>query len=164
MPEAERGAGELIRNLRGVIHVQLTPFSEDGGLDEAALRENTRWVIEHGLVKGRGVLLVGGSLGEGFSLSDAEYRRLIDIATEEAAGKVPVCVGCIRPATRPVIELARYCEQAGADCIMVLAPHYFPNEPEEVIYAHFRAVAEATPLPIVVYNNLFPPDRIFRSR
>jgi 4-hydroxy-tetrahydrodipicolinate synthase len=153
MGELRRTPGEIKPLLCGVVNVQATPFKSMNEIDVEALRDNTRFLIEHGIVAGRGVLAIGGSTGEGFSLSDAEYRQLIDVVVEEADGQVPVCVGCVRPATQPVIDLAQYAERAGADCAMVLAPHYYPNEPEKVVYAHFRAVAEATDIPIMIYNN-----------
>lgn len=154
MGNARRTPEEVKPLLRGVVNVQVTPFKSATEIDEEALRGNTRFMIEHGIVEGRGVLAIGGSCGEGFSLSEAEYKQLMDIVVEEADGRVPVCVGCVRPATQPVIELAKHAEEAGADCIMVLAPHYFPNEPEDVVYAHFKAVADATDIPIMIYNNL----------
>jgi len=155
MDNARRTPEEVKPLLCGVVNVQVTPFKSRTEIDEAALRDNTRFIIENGIVKGRGVLAIGGSTGEGFSLSEAEYRQLIDIVVEEANGRVPVCVGCVRPTTQPVIELAKYAEDAGADCIMVLAPHYYPNEPEDIVYAHFKAIADATDIPIMIYNN--PP-------
>jgi 4-hydroxy-tetrahydrodipicolinate synthase len=155
MGNARRTPKEIKPLMRGVVNVQVTPFKSMTEIDKEALRDNTRFMIENGIVKGRGVLAIGGSTGEGFSLSEAEYKQLIDIVVEEANGRVPVCVGCIRPATQPVIELAKYAEEAGADCIMVLAPHYYPNEPEDIVYAHFKAVADATDIPIMIYNN--PP-------
>ncbi len=155
MGNARHKPEEVKSLLRGVVNVQVTPFRSMTEIDEEALRDNTRFMIRNGIVKGRGVLAIGGSTGEGFSLSETEYKRLIDIVVEEADGRVPVCVGCVRPTTQPVIELARYAEEAGADCIMVLAPHYYPNEPEDIVYAHFKAVADATDIPIIIYNN--PP-------
>jgi len=154
MANTRRTSEEVKSLMRGVINVQLTPFKSATELDEEALRDNTQFMIENGIVEGRGVLTIGGSCGEGFSLSEAEYKQLIDAVVQEADGRVPVCVGCVRPATQLVIELAKYAEEAGADCIMVLAPHYFPNEPEDVVYAHFKAVADATDIPIMIYNNL----------
>jgi len=153
MGNAKRTPGEIKPLLRGVVNVQCTPFKLVTEIDKEALRDNTRFMIENGIVEGRGVLVIGGSIGEGFSLSEAEYKRLIDVVVEEADGRVPICVGCVRPVTQPVIELARYAEEAGADCIMALAPHYYPNEPEDVVYAHFKAIADATDIPIVIYNN-----------
>lgn len=153
MNEVEPTPGEVKKLLRGVVNVQITPFKSMTEIDEEILRENTRFMIDNGVVEGRGVLVIGGSIGEGFSLLDAEYEQLIDVVIEEADGRVPVCVGCVRPATRPTIALARYAEEAGADCVMVLAPHYYPDEPEDIVYAHFRTVADAVGIPIVIYNN-----------
>jgi 4-hydroxy-tetrahydrodipicolinate synthase len=154
MGNAKRTPKEVKPLLCGVVNVQVTPFKSMTEIDEDALRDNTRFMVENGIVKGRGVLAIGGSTGEGFSLSETEYKRLIDTVIEEANGRVPVCVGCVQPATQPVVELAQYAEEAGADCIMVLAPHYYPNEPEDVVYAHFEAVAHATDIPMMIYNNL----------
>ena len=153
MDTARRTPEEVKPLLRGVVNVQCTPFKSVTEIDEEALRQNTRFMIDSGIVKGRGVLTIGGSTGEGFSLSDAEYKQLIGVVVEEANGRVPVCAGCVRPTTQPVIELAQYAEAVGVDCIMVLAPHYYPNEPEDVVYAHFKAIADATDIPIMIYNN-----------
>lgn len=155
MGNARRTPEEFKQMMRGVVTIQFTPFKSVTEIDEGALRDNTQFMIENGLVEGRAVSVVGGSNGEGFSLSASQYRQLIDVVIEEANGRVPVCVGCIRPAAQPVIELARYAEEAGADGIMVLGPHYYPNEPADMVYAHFKAIADATDIPIMIYNNLF---------
>ncbi len=139
--------------LVGLINIQFTPFKSATEIDEEALRHNTRFMIEGGIVTGRGVQVIGGSNGEGFSLSKEEYKRLIDVVVDEAAGRVPICVGCVRPATEPVIELAKYAEEAGADCVMVLAPHYYPNPSDDVVYKHFKAIADATNIGIMIYDN-----------
>lgn len=154
MGKTKQTLDEVKRLLCGVVNVQFTPFRSSTHIDEDALRDNTRFMTDNGLVEGRGVLIIGGSVGEGFSLSDEEYRHLVATVVEEADGRIPVCVGCLRPATEPAIRLARYAEAAGADCIMALAPYYYPNEPEDVVYAHFKAIADATDLPIMIYNNL----------
>ena len=139
--------------LAGVINIQFTPFKSATEIDEEALRDNTRFMIEGGIVTGRGVQVIGGSNGQGFSLSEEEYKRLIDIVVREAAGRVPICVGCVRPATEPVIELAKYAEEAGADAVMILAPHYYPNPSDDLVYQHFKAIADATNIGIMIYNN-----------
>jgi 4-hydroxy-tetrahydrodipicolinate synthase len=139
--------------LAGVVNIQYTPFKSATEIDEEALRDNTRFMIEGGIVTGRGVQVIGGSNGEGFSLSKEEYERLIDVVVEEAAGRVPICVGCVRPATQPVIELAQYAEKAGADAVMILAPHYYPDPSDDLVYEHFKAIAEATNIGIMIYNN-----------
>jgi len=139
--------------LSGVLNIQFTPFKSATEIDVTALREHTKFMIEGGIVTGKGVQVIGGSNGEGFSLSEHEYGVLIDTVVDAAAGRVPVIVGCTRPATQPVIELAKYSKQAGADGIMVLAPHYYHNPSHEVVYRHFRAIADAADIGIMIYNN-----------
>ena len=153
MQNAKRTLEEAKSVMRGVINIQFTPFKSMTEIDEDALRDNTRFMIEQGIVEGRGVLVIGGSNGEGFSLSTREYQRLIDVVVEEANGQVPICAGCIRPATQPVIGIAKHAQQAGADCIMVLPPHYYMNAPPDVVYGHYKAIAAATDIPIMIYNN-----------
>jgi 4-hydroxy-tetrahydrodipicolinate synthase len=153
MPSPKRTPQDVKPLLVGVNNIQFTPFKSATEIDEDALRDNTRFMIEGGIVNGRGLQVIGGSNGEGFSLSIDEYRHLMAVVIEEAAGRVPICVGCIRPATEPVIRIARYAEEAGADCIMVLAPHYYPNCHPDVVYGHFKAIADATDLGIMIYNN-----------
>jgi 4-hydroxy-tetrahydrodipicolinate synthase len=139
--------------LNGVINIQFTPFKSATEINDGALRDNTRFMIEQGIITGRGVQVIGGSNGEAFSLSDKEYKQLIDIVVEEAGGQVPICVGCVRPATTPVIALAQYAETAGADAIMVLAPYYYPDPPDDAVFDHFKAIADNTNIGIMIYNN-----------
>jgi len=139
--------------LVGAGNIQFTPFKSDTELDEEAMRKHTRFMIEGGIVDGRGCQTILGSNGEGFSMSDAEYKQAINAVVEEADGRVPIIVGCIRPSTAPVIRLAEIAEEAGADCIMVLAPHYYPNEEPDVVVAHYKAIAKATNIGIMIYNN-----------
>lgn len=139
--------------LAGVVNIMFTPFKSAAEIDEKAVRSNIRYMIEGGIVKGRGVQVIGGSIGEGYSLSDDEYKQLIEIAVEEADGEVPICVGCIRPTTEPVIRIAKLAEEGGADCVMVLAPHYVPDCPPDLVYAHYKALADATDIGIMIYDN-----------
>jgi len=140
--------------LVGVINMQYTPFNAEQKLDEAALRDNTQFMIEHGIVTGRGVQIIGAQAGEGAGLSDAEYRQLIDIVIREAAGRVPIGVGCIRPTSQAVIELARYAEEAGADFVLIMPPYFHPNLPcpMDVVYEHYQALARAVKIGIMIHN------------
>lgn len=139
--------------LRGVINIQFTPFKSATEIDEEALRENTRFMIDGGIVTGKGVQAIGGSNGEGFSLSDDEYKRLFEIVVDEAKGRVPIVAGCVRPGTEPVINIVKYAEEAGADAVMVLPPFYYPNPTDDVVYAHYKAIADASEIGIMIYNN-----------
>jgi len=144
---------ELKTSLIGVLNIQFTPFKSASEIDEEALRKHTNFIIEGGIKKGVGVTVIGGSNGEGFSLSDEEYRKLIDIVVDTADGRVPVIVGCVRPGTQPVIDLASYAEKAGADGVMVLAPFYYPDPSHDSVVEHFKALADATSIGIMIYNN-----------
>jgi len=144
---------ELKTLLTGVFNIQFTPIKSATEIDKKALADHTNFIIEGGLVNGKGVTVIGGSNGEGFSLSDQEYRDLIDVVVDTAASRVPVIVGCVRPGTRPVIELAKYAEEAGASGLMILAPHYYPNPSHDLIYEHFKSLADETNIGIIVYNN-----------
>lgn len=139
--------------LKGVVNIQFTPFKSETEIDVDALSAHTKFIVEGGIVTGTGVTVIGGSNGEGFSLSDEEYRILIDTVVEAADGRVPVVVGCVRPGTQPVIDLAAYAEEAGADAVMVLAPFYYPDPPADVVVDHFKALADTTNIGIMIYNN-----------
>lgn len=142
--------------LVGVINMQLTPFKSDYGIDVDALRKNTHMMIERGIVNGRGVQVVGAQMGEGAYMTDEEYHTLIDVVVKEAAGRVPVGVSLIRTTTHEMVKLAKYAEEAGADFVMALPPRYVPSItpcPTEVVYAHYKALADAINIGIMVHND-----------
>jgi 4-hydroxy-tetrahydrodipicolinate synthase len=125
----------------------VTPFQRDLSLDEAAVRRLIRRQIEGGI----DFLVPCGTTGESPTLTRAEHLRVVEIAIEEARGKVPVLGGAGGYNTREVIELARELERLGADGILSVTPYY--NKPtQEGIYQHYKAIAEAIGIPIVVYS------------
>src|SRR5215813_11095586 len=125
----------------------VTPFRRDQSLDEAALRALVRRQIEAGI----NFLVPCGTTGESPTLTRAEHLRVVEIAMEEAAGKVPVLAGAGGYNTHEVIELARELEQLGANGILSVTPYY--NKPtQEGLYQHYKAIASAIRLPIVVYS------------
>jgi 4-hydroxy-tetrahydrodipicolinate synthase len=133
--------------------IMLTSFKSGTMLDEEGICEHTNWMIENGLIEGRGVLTVGGSNGECFSMSLEERKRLFEIVVKAARGRVPVLAGCNHTGTWQVVELAKHAEKVGADAVMVIPPYYEnPASPEAVI-AHYRTVAENTNIGIMIYNN-----------
>ena len=133
--------------LEGSYVALVTPFDDDGRLDEEAYRRLIRLQIKAGT---RG-LVPCGSTGEAATLLHEEYRRAVEIACDESRGDVPVIAGVGTNATWKAVEIAREAESLGADALLVLAPYY--NKPtQEGIYAHFRAVANESRLPIVIYN------------
>ncbi len=130
----------------GSITALITPF-RDGKLDEAAFQALVEWQIgegTHGLVP-------CGTTGEASMLTHDEHRRVVELCVEAAAGRVPVIAGAGSNHTERGIELARDLKNVGADALLVVAPYYVkPNQ--EGLYQHFRAIHDATDLPMVLYN------------
>jgi 4-hydroxy-tetrahydrodipicolinate synthase len=125
----------------------VTPFTENLALDEPTLRRLVRRQIEAGIH----FLVPCGTTGESPTLTHAEHLRVVEITLEEARGKVPVLAGAGGYNTHEVIELARELERMGADGILSVTPYY--NKPtQEGLYLHYRAIAEAIRIPIVVYS------------
>jgi 4-hydroxy-tetrahydrodipicolinate synthase len=125
----------------------VTPFNRDTSLDEAALRRLVRRQIEAGI----NFLVPCGTTGESPTLSHSEHLRVAAITLEEAKGKVPVLAGAGGYNTAEVIEMARELEKLGADGLLSVTPYY--NKPtQEGLYQHYKAIASAVPLPIIVYS------------
>ena len=125
----------------------VTPFQRDLSLDEATLRKLDRRQIQAGI----NFLVPCGTTGENPTLTRAEHLRIVEITVEEAKGKVPVLAGAGGYNTQEVIELAREVERLGAAGILSVTPYY--NKPtQEGVYQHFKAIAEAIRIPIVVYS------------
>src|SRR5436309_15589673 len=131
----------------GVGTALVTPFTRSGALDEAAVRRLGRRQIDAGIH----FLCPCGTTGENPTLADAERLRIVEILVEEAAGTVPILAGAGGYDTKEVIHLAREMERRGASGLLSVTPYY--NKPtQEGLYQHFRAIAESTRLPIIVYN------------
>jgi len=137
---------------KGSIPALVTPF-RDGDVDERAFAALVEWQI----ASGSSGLVPVGTTGESPTLSHAEHRRVVELAVEAAAGRVPVFAGAGSNSTREAISLAEHAEAAGATGILVVTPYY--NKPNQAgLKAHFSAVARATKLPIVIYN--IPPRSV----
>lgn len=130
----------------GSITALITPF-RDGKVDETAFQALVDWQIgegTHGLVP-------CGTTGEASTLSQDEHRRVVELCVEAAAGRVPVIAGAGSNYTDRGVELAKDLKNVGADALLVVAPYYVkPNQ--EGLYQHFRAIHDATDLPMVLYN------------
>jgi 4-hydroxy-tetrahydrodipicolinate synthase len=125
----------------------VTPFRNDGSLDEATLRRLVRRQIDAGI----NFLVPCGTTGESPTLTRAEHLRVVEITLEESAGKTPVLAGAGGYNTHEVIELAREIERMGADGILSVTPYY--NKPtQEGLFQHYSAIASGITLPIVVYS------------
>lgn len=134
-------------DLKGCGTALVTPFKEDRSIDEGALRRFVDFQIAGGI----DFLVPCGTTGESPTLNDDEQRRVVQVVIEEARGRVPVIAGAGGNNTAHVIKLARECERLGADGLLSVSPYY--NKPtQEGLYQHFKAIAEATRLPIILYN------------
>ena len=131
----------------GSIVALVTPMQEDGSVDYATLRKLIDWHI----AEGTDCIGVVGTTGESPTVNVDEHCEIIRVSVEHAAGRVPIMAGAGGNATSEAIELTRFAKQVGADCSLQVVPYY--NKPsQEGIYRHFRAVAEAVDLPVVLYN------------
>jgi 4-hydroxy-tetrahydrodipicolinate synthase len=125
----------------------VTPFTAGGGLDEAGVRRLARRQIDAGMH----FLVPCGTTGETPTLTPEERRRVVEIVVAESKGQVPVLAGAGGYNTQEVIEAAQHLARAGADGILSVAPYYNKPTPEG-LFQHYKAIADAVPLPIVVYN------------
>jgi 4-hydroxy-tetrahydrodipicolinate synthase len=131
----------------GVGTAIVTPFTKTLALDEDGVRRLARRQIDQGVH----FLVPCGTTGESPTLSEDERTRIVQICVEEARGKVPVLAGAGGYDTREVIHAARQMERAGADGLLSVTPYYNKPTPDGLIQ-HYKAIADSTPLPIVVYN------------
>jgi 4-hydroxy-tetrahydrodipicolinate synthase len=125
----------------------VTPFTRDGEVDEPALRALVDWQITEGVH----FLVPCGSTGEAATLSPREHRRVVEIVVEQAGGRVPIVAGAGSNDTKKAVALSREMRDAGATHLLHVSPMY-NKPPQRGIVAHFRAIAEATELPVIIYN------------
>jgi 4-hydroxy-tetrahydrodipicolinate synthase len=125
----------------------VTPFMVQGGVDEQSLRSFVDWQIASGVH----FVVPCGSTGEAATMTPAEHRRVVEITVEQTAGRVPVVAGAASNDTSKAIALSREMVSAGATHLLHASPMY-NKPPQRGIVAHFRAIADAVKIPIVVYN------------
>jgi 4-hydroxy-tetrahydrodipicolinate synthase len=131
----------------GSIVALVTPMQEDGSVDFDGLRALIDWHI----AEGTDCIGVVGTTGESPTVSMEENCEVIRVAVSHARGRVPIMAGTGANSTREAIELTRFAKEVGADCHLSVVPYY--NKPsQEGIYQHFKAIAEAVDLPMVLYN------------
>jgi 4-hydroxy-tetrahydrodipicolinate synthase len=131
----------------GVGTAIVTPFTKTAALDEAGVRRLARRQIDEGIH----FLVPCGTTGESPTLSEAERTRIVEICVEEARGNVPVLAGAGGYDTKEVIHSARIMERAGANGLLSVTPYYNKPTPDGLVQ-HYKAIAESTALPIIVYN------------
>ena len=134
--------------LRGCGTALVTPFSQDGAVDENALRSLVTWQVESGI----DFLVPCGTTGETPTLTHDEWLRVIDVTVEVAAGRVPIVAGATSNSTQEAVAKAKeVASRPGVDAILTASPYY--NKPtQEGQYRHFRAIAEGVDKPIILYN------------
>jgi 4-hydroxy-tetrahydrodipicolinate synthase len=136
--------------ITGSIVALATPFQADGSVDYPALRKLVDWHIE----QGTDCVCVVGTTGESPTVNVEEHCEIIRVAVEQAkthSRRIPIMAGCGANSTAEAMELARFAKSVGADCQLQVVPYY--NRPtQEGQYQHFRTIAEAVDLPMVLYN------------
>ena len=136
-----------IRQITGSIVALVTPMQEDGSVDYPTLRKLIDWHI----TEGTDCIGVVGTTGESPTVNVEEHCEIIRVSVEQSAGRAPIMAGCGANSTAEAIELTRFAKKVGADCQLQVVPYY--NKPtQEGQYLHFKAIAEAVDLPMVLYN------------
>jgi 4-hydroxy-tetrahydrodipicolinate synthase len=136
-----------VTTLRGIIPPVATPLDEQERVHEASLRKLLRHLQQAGV---HGLFLLG-STGEFAHLTDAEKQRVLDIAAEEVAGKIPLLVGATEAGTKRCAFWLKEAERVGATAVVIAPPFYYPLSDDEV-ERHFRSLAEETALPLLLYH------------
>jgi 4-hydroxy-tetrahydrodipicolinate synthase len=138
---------------KGSLVALITPMTRDGKLDERAFQDFVAWQVAEGT---QGLIPVG-TTGESPTLSHEEHERVVELCIEAAGGKVPVIAGAGSNSTAEAVRLTQHAKKAGADGVLVVTPYY--NKPtQEGMYLHFKAVADAADIPIIIYN--IPPRSV----
>lgn len=134
-------------NLKGVGVALITPFKEDDSIDFKALAR----VIDHQLVSGTDYLVVLGTTAETPTLTHAEKEEIIEFVIDRVGGKIPIVLGLGGNSTKSIVDELKIRNFSGIDAILSVVPYY--NKPsQEGIYQHYKAIAEASPLPVILYN------------
>lgn len=142
-------------NVKGCLIPLVTPFDERGNLDEPALRNLVNYLIEE---QAADAIIPCGTTGESPTLSHAEHMMVIEVVREETAGRMPVIAGTGSNSTAEAIEMTMAAEKLGVDGSLQVSPYY--NRPsQQGIYEHYKAIAESTSLPLIIYNIPFRTGR-----
>jgi 4-hydroxy-tetrahydrodipicolinate synthase len=138
-----------MKGISGIVPPMVTPFDGREEVDEQAFRADVRYLVAQARVHG---LAVGGSTGEGHTLSTDELRTLVGAAVDEAGGRVPVIAGIIVDSTRQAVERGRALADLDVAALQVTPVHYLFRPDDEMMYRHFAAIADQVGLPVIVYN------------
>ncbi|MCK5095564.1 MAG: dihydrodipicolinate synthase family protein [Spirochaetes bacterium] len=142
---------ELKENTKGIVHLVMTHFNEEGEVDEKAIRVSVKHVAN--ALKGiDAVFLTTGSTAEFYAMTDEECKKIIKMVIEEVNGEYPVITGTARAGTKWTIEMSQYAQDTGADGVMIISPYYNPTT-QEGLYRHYKKIAESIDIGIMIYNN-----------
>lgn len=159
---------ELKKKLRGIVSVLFCPYTSHGELNLKGLQKNTEFLLDFALDGNKPmVIMTNGSTTECYANSIEEQKKVIKTVVDTVAGRLPVIAGVSQPGTKLTMEMARYAEEIGADCAMVLPPYYH-HASREGLYRHYREIAGSIKIGVMVYNyadvsaTLIPPDLMAR--
>jgi 4-hydroxy-tetrahydrodipicolinate synthase len=137
----------IMKTIAGSIVAIVTPMREDGSLDLPCLRK----LIDFHVQEGTNAIVIVGTTGESPTVNVEEHQELIRVAVEHAAGRVPIIAGAGANSTSEAIEMTEFAKKIGADAVLSVVPYY--NKPaQEGLYRHFKAIAEAVDIPVILYN------------
>ena len=146
------------KKFRGTGTALVTPFKKDGTIDEVTLRK----LVDYQIAGGVEAIIPIGTTGESPSISSDEHRRILEIVIERSRGRIKVFAGSGSNYTKRAIELTHLAKDLGADAAILVAPYY--NKPtQEGYFQHYRAIAEAVDIPLIVYNVTWPDRRKYCS-
>ena len=137
------------KRLRGILPPMVTPFNGNETVDAKALRDDVQYLLDEAGAHG---VTVGGSTGEGHTLTATELRQVAGTAVEAAAGKAPVIAGVIANSTRQAVERAQAVADLGVAALQLTPVHYLFNPTDDMHLKHFATIAAAADVPILIYN------------
>lgn len=138
-----------MNRIRGIVPPITTPFDANEEIDEWALRSEVRHLVEDVGVHG---LAVGGSTGEGHTLSTDELRQLVGAAIQEVRGRVPMVAGIIVDSTRQAVEKGRALADLDVDALQITPVHYLFKPNDEMMYRHYATICDRLGVPVIIYN------------
>lgn len=149
---------------KGIFPVQFCPMTEDGELNLEGLRENTQFLVDFAKKGNKDVVVVtNGSTTEFYTNTIEEQKNVIKTTVETVGGEIPVVAGVSHSGTKETVKMAKYAEEVGADCVMVVHPYYH-TPTRQGLYEHYKRVADAVEIGVILYNNpgvsgvLLPPS------
>ena len=144
---------EFRKKCRGIVPVQFCPYKDSGEIDAEGLRENTEFLIEFAEKDGKDiVIMTNGSTTEFYANSIEEQKEVIKIVVNTVDGRVPVIAGASHSGTKEAIKMAKYVQEIGADCVMIVSPYYH-TPTKEGLFKHYKAIANSVKIAVMVYNN-----------